>query len=231
MTFPFTEESRMNTPLEGSVCMEVSPKTRFARIVKNLFDFRQRNQETRFVQDHEELVRVVRHLQEGGFVVVLTQGVYDMAHKGHFRYLEKAKAAGDFLVVGVDSDELTRQRKQKPGEPARPFDAFGDRVEMLLHTRHVDLVTVRDVGARLEELVEKIHPDVLIMSKGTKDVDQSHIDHLMKHCGRLEWLVPQSDDSTTARLSALILTGASQLAEELHRVIEGFLSRISGTKS
>ena len=204
-------------------------KQRFQRIIQAIFEFRKRNQDARYIPDHDELVRVVEHLKQGGFSVVLTQGVYDMVHKGHFRYLEKAKeAAGErgFLIVGVDSDELTRQRKQKPGEPRRPFDRFEDRVEMLLHTRYVDMVTIRDVGARLEELAEKVRPDVLIMSKGTKDVKQEHIEYLEKQCGRLEWLPPQSDDSTTARLRELILTGASQLAEELKDVVSKFMDRV-----
>ena len=204
------------------------PQKKFARIIKDLFEFRKRNQDVRFIPNHDELVHVVRHLQEGGFKVVLTQGVYDMVHKGHFRYLEKAKEQGDFLVVGVDSDELTRQRKQKPGEPRRPFDSLSDRIEMLLHTRYVDIVTVRDVGPRLEELIEKVRPDVLIMSKGTKDIEQKHLDHLKKYCGRLECLPPQADDSTTARLRELILTGASQLAEEVRGVVENFITRVKG---
>jgi len=208
---------------------DVAGQKRFHCIIQGIFEPSQRNHESRYIPDHDELVRVLRHLQEGGFSIVLTQGVYDMIHKGHVRYLEKAKeAAGKrgFLVVGVDSDELTRQRKQKPGEPRRPFDTFDDRVEMLLHTRYVDMVTIRDVGPRLEELVEKVRPDVLIMSKGTKDVNQEHISHLEKYCGRLEWLPPQSGDSTTARLRELVLTGASQLAEELQKSVDNFIQGI-----
>lgn len=205
-----------------------TPQTELGRIIKGIFDFRLRNQHARFISDHETAVRVVRHLQEGGWKIVMTQGVYDMTHKSHYRYLELAKSMGDFLIVGVDSDELTRLRKQKPGEPRRPIDTFEDRVEMLLHSRHVDMVTVRDIGPRLEELVEKVHPDILVMSKGTKDVKKEHIDHLMRHCGKLEWLEPQGDDSTTSRMLNLVLTGASQLGERLKTTVDQFMDEVRG---
>src|SRR5579871_5634371 len=92
----------------------------------------------RFVPDHAALKDVIANLKQEGAKVVLTQGVYDLIHEGHARYLEAAKSYGDVLLVGVDSDELTKLRKG----PNRPIVPQGERVTMLLHLRHVDLVTI-----------------------------------------------------------------------------------------
>ena len=143
--------------------------------VKSIVTSRERNHESRYIPNHELLKKTVEHLREGGYKIVLTQGVYDLLHRGHVRYLEGAKASGDILIVGVDSDELTRQRKSSITGVPRPFDPLEDRVEMLLHTRHVDIVTVRDVGPKIEALVELVQPVILILSETTKDIGPEHI--------------------------------------------------------
>src|SRR3989338_10596105 len=60
--------------------------------------------EERFIPDIEYLKEVVKNLQDFGHKVVLTQGVYDLIHEGHGKYLELAKQQGDILIVGVDTD-------------------------------------------------------------------------------------------------------------------------------
>src|SRR5581483_4103234 len=94
----------------------------------------------RFLPSHTALARTVEDLKQQGHKIVLTQGVYDLIHEGHARYLQAAKAHGDVLIVGVDSDELTRLRKG----PNRPIVPEQERINMLLHLRHVDIVTVRE---------------------------------------------------------------------------------------
>ena len=74
---------------------------------------------SRFVPDHAELKKLVDEFKKEGLKVVLTQGVYDLLHEGHALYLEVAKSYGDLLIVGVDSDELTRMRKG-PNRPIVP---------------------------------------------------------------------------------------------------------------
>ena len=94
------------------------------------------NVKARYYTDFSELQAVAEALREGGSRVVLTQGVYDLLHVGHAQYLSKAKAEGDILIVGVDSDDLTRLRKGD-GRPVVPQD---ERTDMLLHLRDVDMV-------------------------------------------------------------------------------------------
>ena len=68
------------------------------------------NFEHRFITDEKILKKLVDTFKKQGKRIVLTQGVWDLIHEGHALYLEVAKGYGDVLIVGVDSDELTRAR-------------------------------------------------------------------------------------------------------------------------
>src|SRR3989344_9396483 len=114
----------------------------------------------RYIPDYSNLTAVVKILKDAGYRIVLTQGVYDLFHVGHKRYLEEAKSHGDILIVGVDTDELTRKRKG----PNRPFDKLEDRVEILSGLKSVDILTVRNDNDHQYKLIKLVKPDVLIMS-------------------------------------------------------------------
>lgn len=167
----------------------------------------------RYFEDFQELKERLDALKADGKKVVLTQGVYDMLHIGHAQYLEKAKSYGDVLVVGIDSDALTRKRKGE-GRPVVPQD---ERVSMLLHLRHVDMVVLRDVDKELEALIMTVKPDIYIASESTKDftVDEA----LASHCGVVHVLPPQATTSTTARVRQVSMLGADELAQELAEAI------------
>ncbi len=190
--------------------------------IKNIVTSRRRHQEDRFIPSREVLKETVEHLKKGGHKIVLTQGVYDLLHRGHNRYLEEAKECGDILIVGVDSDELTRKRKPSQSGVARPFDPLDARTEMLLHTRHVDIVTVRDVAEGLDDLIELVCPDVFVMSKTTKDFPEEKANYLKRFCGEIKILEAQADDSTTARIRRFMDGGASELAAAMQVLIERF---------
>lgn len=165
----------------------------------------------RFVPDLKELGRVVEDLKRMGYRIVLTQGVFDMIHEGHARYLEKALAYGDILIVGVDSDELTRSRKG----PNRPVVPQRERLQMLAHLRHVGLLTIREKEHGLGKLITIVRPDVLITSSSTADFGKSEIDVYKKVCGKIVTLAPQAATSTTARVRSLTISGADELAREI----------------
>lgn len=169
--------------------------------------------DSRYFEDYEELRGHLNNLRALGKKVVLTQGVYDMLHIGHAQYLQKAKSHGDVLVVGVDSDALTRKRKGD-GRPVVPQE---ERIKMLLHLRHVDIVVLRDVDKELEALIMTIKPDIYIASESTKDftVDAE----LASHCGEVRVLPPQATTSTTARVRQVSMLGADELAQELASAI------------
>ena len=67
----------------------------------------------------DDAVALVARLRAGGQVVVFTNGVYDLLHPGHVRYLQAARAEGDALIVGINSDRSVRANKG-PGRPINP---------------------------------------------------------------------------------------------------------------
>jgi D-beta-D-heptose 7-phosphate kinase/D-beta-D-heptose 1-phosphate adenosyltransferase len=169
------------------------------------------NLKDRFIPDLKELKRVTEDLRRMGYRIVLTQGVYDMLHEGHARYLEQALSYGDILVVGVDSDELTRKRKG----PNRPVVPQGERLQMLAHLRHVSILTLREAKHGLGTLIETVRPDVLITSSSTNDFGKKEVAVYKKVCGKIITLPPQAATSTTARVRLLTITGADELAKEI----------------
>lgn len=181
------------------------------------------NFSSRFVPDHAKLKTLVDELKKSGLKVVLTQGVYDLLHEGHALYLEMAKARGDVLVVGVDSDELTRLRKG----PNRPVVPQEERVKMLIHLRHVDLVTIREAQHDIGELIRLLHPDVLVTSTSTEDFKKDLEKGVYnEYCGEIVTLPPQAATSTTARIRNLTIDGAEKLASEIQKLTESFINEI-----
>lgn len=173
----------------------------------------------RYVPDYPKLEALVKKLKRQGRRIVLTQGVYDLFHVGHKRYLEAAKSHGDVLVVGVDSDELTRERKG----PKRPFDCFEDRVEVLMSLRAVDIVTVRHVHHHMYDLIKLVKPHVLVMSETTADFTPEDKDKLSVYYEEIRVLPAQASTSTTAKLRKLMVDGAEELGKRVVSVINGFL--------
>jgi D-beta-D-heptose 7-phosphate kinase/D-beta-D-heptose 1-phosphate adenosyltransferase len=90
--------------------------------------------------------------------VVFTNGVFDLLHAGHVALLEAARAAGDALVVGVNSDASVR-RLGKGAD--RPLVAEGERARLLAALAAVDCVVLFDEDTPLA-LIERLHPDVLV---------------------------------------------------------------------
>ncbi len=95
-----------------------------------------------------------------GKKIVLTNGCFDVFHVGHARYLAGAKALGEFLIVGINSDEQVKNLK---GED-RPFTNENERAEIISSLKSVDCVTVFREPT-VEELIRAIRPD--FHAKGT----------------------------------------------------------------
>ena len=181
--------------------------------------------EARFIPNLEDLTAVAKNLRESGYRVVLTQGVYDLVHEGHGRYLELAKAQGDVLIVGVDSDELTRKRK---GED-RPIVPESERLRMLTLLRSVDIVTLRTLEASEEDidyLTKALNPDVFVMSVTTKDFPLEKQDEIGRHVGKICVFEQQAETSTTARIRNLMVGGAGELRKRLNEAMDGFFGEM-----
>ena len=180
------------------------------------------NIKQRFISDYEELRRIVGELRKKGLSIVLPQGVYDLIHEGHAAYLESAKSYGDILIVGVDSDDLTRKRKG----PNRPIVPQQERLKMLVHLRHVDIVTLKEEHQSLGELIQTVRPDVMVFSQSTKDITKEMVDAYGDYCGKIVVLPPQATTTTTARVRNLTIEGAEKLAVEINTLIKNYLNII-----
>lgn len=96
-------------------------------------------------------------IHERGGRVVFTNGVFDLLHPGHVRYLAEARSLGDVLIVGVNSDRSVKAIKG----PDRPVTPEAERVELLLALVFVDGVAIFD-DETPQALIARIQPDVLV---------------------------------------------------------------------
>ncbi len=96
-------------------------------------------------------------LRAGGRRIVFTNGCFDILHAGHVRYLTAARAEGDVLIVGLNSDDSVRRLKG----PSRPVNPEADRAEVLGGLRAVDAVTIFDEPTAAE-LIALVKPDVYV---------------------------------------------------------------------
>lgn len=96
-------------------------------------------------------------LKEKKCCVVLTNGCFDILHKGHVTYLEKAKQLGDILVVALNSDDSVRKLKG----PLRPVNLLEDRMEVVAALASVDFVTWFEEDTPLQ-LIRFLRPQVLV---------------------------------------------------------------------
>ena len=96
-------------------------------------------------------------LRAAGQRVVFTNGCFDILHSGHVRYLAAARALGDVLILGLNSDASVRRLK---GE-TRPVNTAEDRAEVVGALKSVDAVVIFDEDTA-EELIAKVHPAVYV---------------------------------------------------------------------
>lgn len=103
----------------------------------------------------DNVAKRVQQLRAGGKQIVATNGCFDLLHAGHVRYLKAARALGDVLVVGLNSDESVHELKG----PGRPINNETDRAEILAALESVDIVTVFP-ELRATRFLELVRPDV-----------------------------------------------------------------------
>jgi D-beta-D-heptose 7-phosphate kinase/D-beta-D-heptose 1-phosphate adenosyltransferase len=106
----------------------------------------------------EQLVEQLQAIRARGSRIVFTNGCFDLMHVGHTRYLQAAKALGDFLVVGVNSDESVRSLDKAPDRPIVPE---AQRAEVLAALGCIDFVVVFSEPDP-KALITAVQPDVLV---------------------------------------------------------------------
>ena len=179
--------------------------------------------EDRFVPDHKELKELLDNFRNMGCAVAFTTGVWDLLHIGHAKYIESGRIEAEricsdsehvIMVVGVDTDELTKQRKG----PKRPIVPEDERYRILSYLRAVDVVTPQYVA---DSLFKIVLPDVRIISTSTKDLPANH-NVIKECCGELVNLEPQAETSTSARIRHLSIDGASELGMLVQHTVENY---------
>lgn len=114
----------------------------------------------------EEFLEIRKKIKEEGKKLVFTNGVFDIIHRGHVDYLNRAKALGDYLVVALNSDASVKRLK---GEE-RPINKLEDRAFVLANLKAVDFVVSFEEDTPFE-IISAIVPDVLVKG-GDWKIDQ-----------------------------------------------------------
>ncbi|MFT5336481.1 MAG: rfaE bifunctional protein nucleotidyltransferase chain/domain [Sphingobacteriales bacterium] len=110
------------------------------------------------IQTKEELARTLPTLKDAGKTVVFTNGCFDILHLGHVDYLEKAKALGSILILGLNSDQSIKE--QGKGE-LRPIVSFPGRAGVMAGLASVDYVV--EFGEKTPiQLIQALQPDILV---------------------------------------------------------------------
>jgi len=107
--------------------------------------------------DADGLAAFVRGARASGRRIVFTNGVFDILHPGHLRYLQAARRHGDVLIVGLNSDASVRRNKG----PSRPINPEQERAEVLEALECVDAVSIFD-DETPAEIIRRVQPDVLV---------------------------------------------------------------------
>jgi rfaE bifunctional protein nucleotidyltransferase chain/domain len=148
----------------------------------------------------DELLSERARLRDLGTSLVFTNGVFDILHIGHVRYLAQARALGDALVVAVNSDTSARALKGA----TRPLTSENDRAEILAALEAVDYVTVFD-DLSPRSLIAALLPDVLVKG-GDYALDQIHGREEVEAAGGRVVSLPFVEGASTSKLVERIKT-------------------------
>jgi rfaE bifunctional protein nucleotidyltransferase chain/domain len=151
------------------------------------------------ILDRNRLIARVAIARKKGARIVLANGCFDLLHVGHIRYLEGARALGDVLIVGINTDEQVRSLKGA----GRPFMNERERAEIIASLRAVDIVTIFPEPT-VEELIRAIRPDV--HAKGTDYTEETvpERDVVRSYGGTVAIVGDPKDHSTTEMVRRVI---------------------------
>ncbi len=171
-----------------SACSRQELKDAFGRLDKRMTDL-------------GRIAGAARRCREQGKRIVFTNGCFDILHRGHVSYLNRAKELGDVLFVGVNSDESVRRLK---GE-GRPVNALEDRLQVLSALSCVDLVAGFG-GDRPDDLIAAIRPDVFAKG-GDYTLESLPEAPLVRELGGAIEILPLAEDRSTSGIIERIREG------------------------
>src|SRR5574341_169465 len=151
-----------------------------------------------------ELLAMRREWRHYGTKVAFTNGCFDLIHRGHVEYLQKARALADVLVIGLNTDASV-QRLKGAGRPITPQE---DRAIVLAALECVDYVVLFDDDTPLN-LIQALLPDVLAKGEDYQIHEIVGHDIVQAAGGRVE-RIPLTQDRSTSQIIARIGAGEKQ---------------------
>jgi len=162
------------------------------------------------VRTLDELIAARAAWSRAGKVVVWTNGCFDLLHVGHIRSFRDAKALGDILIVGINSDASARSLK---GD-ARPIVNQADRAELIAALEMVDYVTIFDEPTPVAA-ISRLRPD--IHCKGAEYADHTRPmperDTVLSYGGQIRFLPLHPGRSTTDLVNRILKTRILKTSE------------------
>ena len=126
------------------------------------------------------LLKIVAAAKKDAKQIVFTNGCFDILHKGHVNYLQKAKLKGDILIVGLNSDDSVRKIKGK----TRPINDQTARAQVMAALESTDYVVIFKESTPFN-LIKKIQPDVLVKGADWKKEDIVGADIIESYGGKI----------------------------------------------
>ncbi len=112
----------------------------------------------RVISNERDLTKILNLIRELGFKIGFTNGCFDILHRGHIQYLDKARKSADFLFIGVNDDNSVKKLKGKN----RPINSLKDRINFLNRATLDDAFIMKFSESTPLRLIKRIKPDILI---------------------------------------------------------------------
>ena len=148
------------------------------------------------IKTQSEIKKVVEKAKEEGKKIVFTNGCFDILHQGHVRYLSEAKKLGDYLIVGLNSDQSMRNIKGNN----RPLMAEGERAELLAALIFVDGIVIFTEDDPLA-IIKYLQPHILVKGADWDEDDIIGAEFIKKRGGEVKRipLIPNVSTSNIIR--------------------------------
>ena len=145
------------------------------------------------------LKSICKQLRAEGKKIVFTNGCFDLIHAGHIDYLSKAKAMGDVLIVGLNSDDSVKRLKGK----MRPILMEPERSFILSNLTPVDYVILFDEDTP-QKIIEELIPDVLVKGADWAIDDIAGADMVIANGGEVKTVKLVNDQSTSKIIQKIV---------------------------
>ena len=149
----------------------------------------------RVISNERDLTKILNLIRELGFKIGFTNGCFDILHRGHIQYLDKARKSADFLFIGVNDDNSVKKLKGKN----RPINSLKDRINFLNRATLDDAFIMKFSESTPLRLIKRIKPDILIKGGDYKANQIVGNEFVMKNNGEVK-IIPFLKGYSTSNL-------------------------------